>query len=568
MCSSDETAAKCTQGSDVDPNIQKITDEVIIAYLHCKYKAHLILTGVAREPSDHERWLRSFETKYIEAATKSLLDRESHGCTPSNREPATRNSLAQGETIILGPRVEEDSLLFAFDALQRVAGASSLGPFHYVPVMFCGTGRSVGKMQKVLLACGALILEKLQRVRPAYGIIIHGHSYKIRKVILDSELLNAQKVINDLTDYLCRQKKPRLWLNGHCHVCRYRSECRVEAKQLDDLSLLNRMSEREIQLYNRKGIFSVHQLSHTFRFKKRAKRVKAHGRPHSFPLQALAIRERSVFVLSRPAIQPASTYIYVDMEGNHTGSFIYLIGALVVDDDGTRYHSFWANSVHEEEHLFAEFLQFLAQFNGAHLFHYGSYEAKAFQRILTEPAENKGKLLMMGATNVLSLIYANVYFPTYSNELKEIAKYLGCEWSDPDSTGLSAAIWRAEWESSNDTNLKNRLISYNEQDCLAVQGIREFLSAMPENDQMQEMSDGSIRFVDRIKIDDDQRLFGKKKFAVEDFSIVTERAYFDYQRDKIYIRTSPSLKRVKQRAKRKRKRYRLRPNKAVNLRSL
>ena len=35
------------------------------------------------------------------------------------------------------------------------------------------------------------------------------------------------------------------------------------------------------------------------------------------------------------------------------------------------------------------------------------------------------------SVNLLSLIFAQVYFPTYSNGLKEIARFLGFEWTDP-----------------------------------------------------------------------------------------------------------------------------------------
>ena len=62
----------------------KITEEVLTEYLHCKYKAYLILTGVVREPSDHEQWLHRHEQEYTAAATRVLLEREDASCIPSN----------------------------------------------------------------------------------------------------------------------------------------------------------------------------------------------------------------------------------------------------------------------------------------------------------------------------------------------------------------------------------------------------------------------------------------------------------------------------------------------------
>jgi predicted RecB family nuclease len=546
----------------------KITDEVFTEYLHCKYKAYLILTGVVREPSDYEQWLRRPEEEYTAVATRALFDREDVYFIPS-QTPITREDLTQGITTVIGPHVEDESFAFAFHALQRVPGASSVGPFHYVPVLFCGTGQSVSETQKLLLACGTLVLEKLQDVRPPSGMVICGGAYKARRVDLEAQQLKAQKIINDLTSYLQGHKKPRLWLNDHCRICRYQQQCKAEATQLDDLSLLNRMSEREIQLYHRKGIFTVRQLSYTFRFRKRGKRVKARGRPHSFPLQALAIRERSVFVVSKPAVPEASTHIYVDMEGSPSGSFVYLIGVLVAENGSTRHHAFWADSRENEEHLFKQFLQCLSHCSNAHLFYYGSYEAHVFRRILGSVSTDKSSaLLLTSATNVLSLLYASIYFPTYSNELKAIGKYLGCEWSSPDATGLHTLVWRAQWEHTHDPALKDRLIMYNKQDCLALQKVREFLAALPEDGEMRDAHEGGIRFVEQIKTDDDLPAFGKKRFAVDDFSLITKRAYFDYQRDKIYVRTNPDFKNLKRRKQKNKKRYSLRPNQVVNLRAV
>jgi hypothetical protein len=177
-------------------------------------------------------------------------------------------------------------------------------------------------------------------------------------------------------------------------------------------------------------------------------------------------------------------------------------------------------------------------------------------------------LLLTSATNVLSLIYESIYFPTYSNELKEIGKYLGCEWSSPDSIGIHTLVWRAHWELSQNPALKDRLIIYNKQDCLALQKVREFLFAIPEDGERRDANEGGIRFVEQIKTDDDLREFGKKGFAVDDFSLITKRAYFDYQRDKIYVRTNPNFKNLERRKRKNKKRHSLRPNKVVNLRSV
>src|SRR6201998_959330 len=119
-------------------------------------------------------------------------------CLPRHT-PLTSEHLKQGITIILGAHVEDASCALAFHALQRVPGASSVGPFHYVPVLFCGTGQSVREPQKLLLAGGTLVLERLQQVRSPSGIVIGGDAYKARRVDLGAQQVKAQKILNDLT---------------------------------------------------------------------------------------------------------------------------------------------------------------------------------------------------------------------------------------------------------------------------------------------------------------------------------------------------------------------------------
>jgi len=171
-----------------------------------------------------------------------------------------------------------------------------------------------------------LALEQMQHVRPSHGTVVRGPAYKSQRIDLSKTHSKAEKIVNELNDVRIGVARPSLWLNEHGRVCRYQSHCKTEVQRTDDLSQLRRMSEREVHSFHRKGIMTVEQLSYTFRFRRRGKRVKARGRPHSFPLQALAIREKSVFVVSRPELRNASTLIYVDMEGSSSGGFVYLIG--------------------------------------------------------------------------------------------------------------------------------------------------------------------------------------------------------------------------------------------------
>src|SRR5262249_50376204 len=153
--------------------------------------------------------------------------------------------------------------------IKRVGGISSLGDFHYEPVLFAGIEETVDAHLEILLSIGALALEKMQQVRPKYGTLVSGPKYKSHRIRLDSAQVKAERITGELNNLLTGATRPLLRLNEHCRMCRYQSYCQIEARRTDDLSLLRRISAREIQSYNRKGITTVNQLSYVFRFRRR-----------------------------------------------------------------------------------------------------------------------------------------------------------------------------------------------------------------------------------------------------------------------------------------------------------
>jgi predicted RecB family nuclease len=65
---------------------------------------------------------------------------------------------------------------------------------------------------------------------------------------------------------------PPLILNPHCAACEFKARCRQVAVEKDDLSLISGMTAKEMQKQHSKGIFSVTQLSYTFRARRKPKR--------------------------------------------------------------------------------------------------------------------------------------------------------------------------------------------------------------------------------------------------------------------------------------------------------
>src|SRR5262249_49432628 len=107
---------------------------------------------------------------------------------------------------------------------------------------------------------------------------------------------------------------------------------------------------------------------------------------------------------------------------------------------------------------------------------YGAYELTFLRRLAKATARQQETEKVLARTlNVLAVIYAHVYFPVYCNGLKEIARHLGFAWTEPDAGGLQSMVWRRRWEASREAALKEKLLTYNQEDCEALRRVAEFL---------------------------------------------------------------------------------------------
>jgi predicted RecB family nuclease len=524
-----------------------ITRDVLESYLKCRYKGHLKLAGERGVPADYELLMRETRERVRQGATDLLLARHREG-EVLRELSVTPALLRRGPSLLLNAIVERDGLCVCFDALRRVDGRSSLGDFHYIPVLFHEAERP-GQEHRALLTTLGSILGPVQGKEPGWGILIHGRSCETRKIKLGVEGQRARRTLQEFGEMQAAGTAPRLMLNPHCQICEFRQRCHAEATAKDDLSLLRGLGEKGIAKYARRGIFSVTQLSYTFRPSKKHKTSNQKGASHQHALQALAIREKKVYVLGTPELPVTPTRIYFDIEGDPERRFDYLLGMTVETNGALESCSFWADTPAEEPRLFQQFLEVIGRFDDFRLYCYGSYEAAFLRRMIKESKrEELQERLLPRLVNVLSVVHGHVYFPTYSNGLKEVGKFLRCQWTEADASGIQSIVWRRRWEETRSATLKDMLTTYNLEDCAALKRVTEFLCVTcPRESQPHKASDEGFEVarVEEMSTESARPDWGHVVFALPDFSFVNERAYFDYQRDKVFVRSSKTLQRAR-----------------------
>jgi predicted RecB family nuclease len=279
----------------------RITRDIVESYLKCKTKAHMKVLGEHGSVTDYELLLLDKRREVRQKAIDEIFARHEAQEKGVLRDiPITRSVLERGATLVLATRIEAEFLSLDFDALKKVPGVSSLGEFHYVPVLY-HEGEKLRQEQRLILAILASVLGDVQGRQPDLGVVYLGDRCRGTKVRLTGRLKEgASKILREIRN-LWRDRKPsKLMLNSHCEICEFRDRCRRQAEQEDDLTLLSGMGEKELRKHNRKGIFTITQLSCTFRLRKRGKRVKRKNQPHYFALQAAAIRDKKTYALKPP----------------------------------------------------------------------------------------------------------------------------------------------------------------------------------------------------------------------------------------------------------------------------
>lgn len=451
----------------------RITNKLFLDFVECKYKAYIKLTGKCGQKSEFEEFRNQQLQQYHAQARQHLLHayRGKQVCTSSCL--SLSDVLTNGDNLVTDVVATESDVTAHFDALIAALNPTGATLPHYIPVMFIPEEK-ISKIHRLSLAFCGLILAFRLGTEPLFGRIIHGDNFRNSKVHFDRLLIKAERILREIRTLTMEGESPPLHLNVHCFVCEYRKKCHTIAVEKDHLSLLRGMKGKELSKLNNKGIFTVTQLSYTFRPRKKSKRTNPKSVRHHHSLKALAIREKRIYVIGRPELNMTGTPVYLDVEGIPDQDFYYLIGLKVGSADSCFQRFFWADSSVDEEKIWRECMQTLVTIDNPQLLHYGSYETTFLSRmrIRYPPKADEVAIvdrLIEGAQNVLSVIYGHIYFPTYSNSIKDIASFLGYAWSMDDPSGHKSLLLRHRWELCHGTSIRQDLITYNAEDCEALE---------------------------------------------------------------------------------------------------
>ena len=542
----------------------KITPDVFEAYLKCPTKCWLRSTGETSAGNTYSEWVKTQNESYRTIGTERLLAE-----FPNNEvvlSPDIENLKGArwrlASSLAVRAQMDFGVLESELHAVERVPAEGRSKPAQFIPIRFLFTNK-LSKDDKLLLALDAFALSKSLGREVSVGRIIHGDDHATLKVKTSAMRSEVRMGIEKIAALLANPTPPDLALNHHCAVCEFQIRCKQKAVEKDDLSLLSNMPEKERTKLHRKGIFTVTQLSYTFRPRRRPKKLCDKREKYHHSLKALAIREKKIHIVGSPELKLEGTPVYLDVEGLPDRDFYYLIGLRIGNGESAVQHSLWADSVEDEGKIWRDFLTILEIVENPILIHYGSYETtfiRHMRQCYGEPQENSSAAKALHSRlNLLTVIFTQFYFPAFSNGLKDVASSIGYRWADAVSSGLESIAWRGRWNESFDETAKRDLLIYNAQDCEALSRVAETLCDLIDRLKMKDAHrEGNPDFVradsSELRMKSQWRSFAS---PVSGFEAINAAAHWDRQRDRVYVRNGDSQRKVKPRHRRKTKSIRI-----------
>ncbi|MCP5274255.1 MAG: TM0106 family RecB-like putative nuclease [Burkholderiales bacterium] len=449
-------------------NDLQISESAIRAYNLCVRKAYLLIFSPGLSSlKDYEKMQNTFKNivcqNYLGSISNDSII-ESFSCL----------ALSKGVDILTNVNMSDGSFSIKNVTLIKTSGIKCLNKLRYEPIIFSSSNKIKCEDRAELSFCGYM-LSRYFGYLPDNGHIVFSDG-RIKTIKILVNLQEYIPVINVLQEWITQNSdSPTITLNKHCPYCEFQHVCSEAALQGDNLSLLGGISKKQIGKFEKKGIFTIKQLSFLYRPRKRNRRTSTERLVHKYELQALALRTGNIYIQNNSSEFPKHDIeIFIDFEYLPEEDFFYLFGLVICQADTQENFQFWAYSKSDEESAWKDFVSIISQYDNSPLFHYGSFENKAISS-LGKRYETPTKPIIERLVNVNTYIYGKLYFPVYSNSLKEICNYLGMSWSSSNASGIQSIVWRHKYDLSRNDIYRDLLQTYNREDCLNLKGLTEYL---------------------------------------------------------------------------------------------
>lgn len=430
------------------------------------------------------------------------------GLDDFSREQETLAAMRRGVPLIYSGRMTRNGLVGEPDLLERRGSGYIPGDIKAGSGLegFDGGGDKLKERYAFQVAHYVHILEKMGVSDGSRESYIVGRDGQRTPYLLHDAIGvrnqttwwgSYQNALQAVTGLVSGAAPSRSALSSTCKLCHWYGRCKQECIDNDDLTLIAELgrSKRDVMMGTIPTVSALAVCNP-------AAFITANGKKTVFPgigPDTLAKFHERAKLLTTPGAKPylkqaitlpvAANEVFFDIEVDPMRDIVYLHGFVERPHGqpaGAKLIASYAEGLahSDEEAAFAEAWGYLAaRVQDSVVYYYSPYERTAYKKLAAKypgvcSVDSVEALFAM--PNIIDLytdvVRKHTEWPTYDQSIKTLAKYLGFSWRDTHPSGAASIEWFNRWVESGDPAIKQRILDYNEDDCLAtgvvVDGVR------------------------------------------------------------------------------------------------
>ncbi len=476
----------------------QITASMLYNFVQCPHRLNLDVHEDPGKRNPESKFVQllwekgiDFEKQIIQRLTIPFIDLSAY--KDDEKERKTQEAIAQRTKLIYSGRIRAHNLLGEPDILRFDDGMG-----YIAGDIKSGSGeegeednedQKPKKHYAVQLALYVDILEALGLSRHRFPFIwdIHG-----KEVLYDLNAPQGPRTPQSLWGFyqeqltkasgIINQTRPTLpALGASCKLCHWRTLCASHAEKLDDLTLIAGLGRA------RRDTMSPHIRTVADLAKADLTKISIKGISPSM-LNRFQTRARllvdpkgQAYCTMAPNLPDSETELFFDIEADPMRDICYLHGFVERqkrDGSSEVYSSFLAEAPtpEEEEKAFAGAWKYVQSHQPCAMFFYSKYERtwwkKLQKRYPSVATEAEIVAMFESATDLyFDVVQKCTEWPTHDHSIKTLAGHLGFKWRDTSPSGAESIEWYHRWTESGDLNIRQRILDYNHDDCVATKAL-------------------------------------------------------------------------------------------------
>ncbi|MBT7402145.1 MAG: TM0106 family RecB-like putative nuclease [Bacteroidetes Order II. Incertae sedis bacterium] len=488
----------------------KITAAMLYDMVQCPHRPTMDLFGDSELRDEANPFIQllwekgtTFEHEVIDRYKATIVDLSSS--TGEDKEQLTRDAMLRGEPLIYSGRISFDDLMGEPDLLRKEGDGYVAGDIK------SGSGQEghdeKAKLKRHYGVQLSLYTDILER---------QGFATSRRPFIWD---ICGEEVIYDLDEPQGKRNPSTVWevyqsalaqaqmivvkslvtrpaYSGACKLCHWYSACLENLEEVDDLTLLPELgrSKRDVMSGEIPTVATLATANIEDFVSGGKTNFKGIG-----PASLRKYKDRAILntvagskpYLTALLLLPSSDIeLFFDIEVDPMRDICYLHGFVERrggDNSTEQYVAFFAEgiSAEEEERAFREAWQYIVSHQPCAVYYYSKYERTIWRQLQTKYPSvctaDEIEALFRSDKSVdlyFDVVRKATEWPTRDYSIKTLAKYLGFNWRDTNPSGAASIEWFDRWIETNDTTIKQRILDYNEDDCVATRVLLDGIRAL------------------------------------------------------------------------------------------